>query len=70
VGNGPVGNGQGAGRIAGNQVSGNGAAGASASSALSSLNRGQVLMSVMGDDWQEVEAQLQSRREHFSRFQM
>lgn len=35
-----------------------------------SLNRGQVLMSVVGDDWQSVEAQLRSRQEHFSRFQM
>lgn len=52
------------------QVAGKQAAGAAASSALSSFNRGQGLMSVMGDDWQSVEEQLQSRQEHFSRFHM
>jgi hypothetical protein len=45
-------------------------AGAAGSSAVSSFDRGQALLSVMGDDWLPVEAQLQSRREHFSRFQM
>ena len=55
-----------------------GAAGDPASSVLSSLrptlhpsqHGGQVLMSVVGDDWRSVEAQLQSRQEHFFRFQM
>ena len=60
-------------------------AGAAAASALSSFNRASFnrasfnrasfnrdrgLMSVTGDDWRPVEAQLQSRQEHFSRFQM
>ena len=41
-----------------------------APSVLSSLNRGQGLMSIMGDDWQDVQDQLQSRQEHFPRFHM
>lgn len=58
------------GRGSDQKVAGKNAADGSASSALSSFNRGQGLMSVMGDDWQPVEAQLQSRQEHFPRFQM
>jgi hypothetical protein len=45
-------------------------AGAPAASTLSSRQRGQVMMSVIGDDWQSVEEQLQSRQDHFPRFQM
>jgi hypothetical protein len=52
------------------KLTGKDAAGAAASSVLSSFNRGQGLMSVMGDDWRSVEDQLQSRQEHFPRFQM
>jgi hypothetical protein len=56
---------------AGNRALRRGAPAASTLSSLHpSLNRGQVMMSVMGDDWQSVEEQLQSRQEHFPRFQM
>jgi hypothetical protein len=58
------------GQMVDSHVRGKKSAGDSASSALSSFSRGQGLMSVMGDDWRPVEAQLQSRQEHFPRFQM
>jgi hypothetical protein len=53
-------------------IPGKGAAGGS--STLSSLRPvlrlGQGLMSVMGDDWRDVEAELQSRQDHFAQFHM
>ena len=63
--NGPAVDKDAAGKVPGQQAAEN-----AASSTLSSLNRGQGLISVMGDDWRPVEAQLQSRQEHFPRFQM